>query len=320
MNAKPEPQSPTAEREIVISRVFSAPRPLVYRTWTDPAHLGAWWGPKGYTTTTSAFDLRVGGLWVYVMHAPDGTGFDSWIRFLGIHPDERLVYEHGGGAVTTPAHFQATVTFTELGPKTAVTMHSLFPTAGARDFVVQHYHAIEGGQQTLARLAEQLVRGGVPDTPPAGTRLFRFTRSCAAPRDLVFRVWTESKHLAHWWGPKGFTNPRCEFSARAGGPIRIDMTSPDGTVYPMGGTVLEVTPPERLAFTSVAMDHQGAPQLENLNVITFIEDQGRTTVMVETIVLTATAMGEMLLKGMEPGWMSSLERMDAEVMLVQSRG
>ena len=98
------------------------------------------------------------------------------------------------------------------------------------------------------------------------------------------------------------------------------MTGPDGTVYPMAGTVLEVTPPERLAFTSVAVDHQGVPQLENLNVITFVEDQGRTTVTVETTVLRATAMGEMHLKGIEPGWTSSLERMDAEAMRVHDHG
>jgi uncharacterized protein YndB with AHSA1/START domain len=86
----------------------------------------------------------------------------------------------------------------------------------------------------------------------------------------------------------------------------------------MQGTVLEITPPDRLAFTSVAVDHQGRPQLENLNVITFVEDQGRTVVTVETTVLMATAMGEMFLKDMEPGWMSSLVRMEAEVLCVHA--
>jgi len=285
--------------------------------WKDAAHLSAWWGPRGFTTATSVFDMRVGGRWIYVMHGQDGTDFDNWVRYQIIEPNERLVYEHGGSAADAQVHFHVTVTFADLGTKTAVTMRSLFPTAAARDFVVQRFGAIEGGQQTLARLAEQLVRTGTPDTPPAGIRLYRFTRSCAAPRDLVFRVWTDADHLARWWGPKGFTNPRCEFSARAGGPIHIDMKGPDGTVFPMGGTVLEVTPPERLAFISVAVDQQGATQLENLNVITFAEDQGRTSVTVETTVLRATAMGEMFLKGIEPGWISSLERMDAEVMHAQ---
>jgi uncharacterized protein YndB with AHSA1/START domain len=314
MNPKPEPLSPTADREIVISRVFTAPRHLVYRAWTDAARLSAWWGPRGFTTTTSEFDMRVGGRWIYVMHGPDGTDYDNWIRYQVIEPNERLVYEHGGSAGDAQVHFHVTVTFTDLGPTTAVIMRSLFPSAAARDLVVQRYRAIEGGQQTLARLAEQLMSDGTPDTPPAGTRRYRFTRSCAAPRDLVYRAWTDEKHLARWWGPKGFTNPRCEFAARAGGPIHIDMTGPDGTVYPMGGTVLEVTPPERLAFTSVAVDDQGIAQLENLNVITFAEDHGRTTVTVETTVLMATAMGEMFLKGIEPGWSSSLERMEAEAM------
>jgi uncharacterized protein YndB with AHSA1/START domain len=226
MNAIPEPQSPTADREILISRIFNASRQLVYRSWTDAARLGAWWGPNGFTTLTSAFDLRVGGLWVYVMHGPDGAACDIWIRYLSIEPGERLVYGHGGGAVDALALFHVTVTFTDLGPRTAVTMRSLFPNAAARNLVVQSYSAIEGGQQTLRRFAELLVAGGTPMAPPTGTRIYRFTRSCAAPRDLVYRVWTEAEHLARWWGPQGFTNPRCEFSARAGGAIHIDMTGP----------------------------------------------------------------------------------------------
>jgi uncharacterized protein YndB with AHSA1/START domain len=301
----------------VISRVFAAPRHLVYRTWTDIAHISAWWGPSGFSTTTSAFDLRVGGLWVYVMHGPDGTHYDNWIRYLIIEPNQRLVYEHGG-AVDAPAHFHATITFTELGTQTLVTMRSLFPTVEARTLVVERYGAVAGGQQTLGRLAERLVQTGAQDAPPTAPRRYRFTRTCAAPPALVFRVWTEAEHLARWWGPEGFTNPRCVFSLWPGGPIHIDMQSPDSTVYPMQGTVLEITPPDRLAFTSVAVDHQGRPQLENLNVITFVEDQGRTVVTVETTVLMATAMGEMFLKDMEPGWMSSLVRMEAEVLCVHA--
>lgn len=62
------------------------------------------------------------------------------------------------------------------------------------------------------------------------------TRTFDAPRELVFKAWTDAKQLAEWWGPKGFTNPVCDIDVRPGGAIRIDMTGPDGTVYPMGGT------------------------------------------------------------------------------------
>src|SRR6266576_3421118 len=67
------------------------------------------------------------------------------------------------------------------------------------------------------------------------------TRVFDAPRELVFKAWTDTKHMAQWWGPNGFTNPVCELDARAGGAIRIDMRAPDGAVYPMKGVFEEIT-------------------------------------------------------------------------------
>ena len=63
------------------------------------------------------------------------------------------------------------------------------------------------------------------------------TRTFNSPRELVWRAWTEADNLQQWWGPQHFTNPRCEIDLRPGGRIHIDMRAPDGTVYPMGGTV-----------------------------------------------------------------------------------
>jgi uncharacterized protein YndB with AHSA1/START domain len=66
-------QSTTADREIVITRVISAPREPVFEAFTEVRHLSRWWGPEGFTTTTRAFEFRVAGEWVFVMHGPDGT-------------------------------------------------------------------------------------------------------------------------------------------------------------------------------------------------------------------------------------------------------
>ena len=87
-----------------------------------------------------------------------------------------------------------------------------------------------------------------------------------APRDLVFEAWTNPQYLAKWWGPDGFTNPACEFDARPGGKIRIDMQAPYGVVYPMTGTVHEIVPPSRLVFTAVAEDHDGNALLESRTI------------------------------------------------------
>src|ERR1051325_9639606 len=93
-----------------------------------------------------------------------------------------------------------------------------------------------------------------------------------APRALVWQAWTEPARLAAWWGPRDWDAPVCEIDLRPGGAIRIDMRGPEpwGT-HPMGGTVEEVTPPERLVFISRAFrnDAEGW-QLENRNTITLL--------------------------------------------------
>ena len=84
-------QSATADREIVISRVISAPRELVFEAFTEVRHLSRWWGPEGFTTTTRAFEFRVGGEWDFVMHGPDGTDYsDRGSQYVLIKYTERL--------------------------------------------------------------------------------------------------------------------------------------------------------------------------------------------------------------------------------------
>jgi uncharacterized protein YndB with AHSA1/START domain len=130
-----------------------------------------------------------------------------------------------------------------------------------------------------------------------------------APRELVFKAWTDPSHLARWWGPQGFTNPVCELDLRPGGRIRIDMTGPDGAVYPMTGTFHEVTPPERLVFTAVAEDLDGNPLLESLTTVIFVEQGSKTKLIVQASAVAVTPLGKDYLQGMEEGWTQSLARL-----------
>jgi len=141
-------------RAIVGIRVFDAPRDLVFEAWTDPKHLAQWWGPNGFTTTTSAFDMRPGGIWRFVMHGPDGRDYENRITFDEIVRPERIVYHHGGGDDVEPVQFRTTVTFEDLGGKTRLTMRGVFPSATERDRVIKDYGADKGLVQTLARLEE----------------------------------------------------------------------------------------------------------------------------------------------------------------------
>jgi uncharacterized protein YndB with AHSA1/START domain len=145
-------QSTTADREIVISRVISAPRELVFEAFTEVRHLSRWWGPEGFTTTTRAFEFRVGGEWDFVLHGPDGTDYQEWISWTEIAPPERIALVHGEFR-GDPNTFESVLTFAAEGDATRLEMRTVFPTRELRDEAVETYHAVEGGQQTLGNLA-----------------------------------------------------------------------------------------------------------------------------------------------------------------------
>lgn len=143
-------------REITQMREYDAPRDLVWEAWTKPEHVDAWWGPDGFATKTERMEVRPDGRWRFTMTGPDGAVFPNCILYMDVAPPERLIYAHGAeeGA---PPHFHVTIIFEALGEgRTRVTMTSLFPTKAARDHVVEKYGAIEGGKQTMARLAAYL--------------------------------------------------------------------------------------------------------------------------------------------------------------------
>ena len=145
-------QSPTADREIVISRSIDAPRELVFEAFTEVRHLSRWWGPDGFTTTTRAFEFRVGGAWDFVMHGPDGTDYQEWITWTEIVPPDRIALMHGESS-DDPNAFESVLSFEPAGNETRIVMRTVFPTKELRDEAVEKYHAIEGGEQTLNNLA-----------------------------------------------------------------------------------------------------------------------------------------------------------------------
>jgi uncharacterized protein YndB with AHSA1/START domain len=148
----------TTDREIVMSRVFDAPRTLVWQAWTEADRVAQWWGPNGFSNTISEMNLRPGGVWRFIMHGPDGTNYPNKIVYEEIVEPERLVYMHGSDGGNDISDFHVTVTFDEQGKGTRVTMRSLFPSKDSRDYVVREYGALEGAQQHLGRLAEYLAK------------------------------------------------------------------------------------------------------------------------------------------------------------------
>ena len=146
-------------RSIIGTRIFAAPRDLVFSAFTDPKHLAQWWGPDGFTTTTHSFDFCPGGVWRFVMHGPDGRDYQNRITYDEIIPPERIVYHHGGGGDDVePVQFSTTVIFEDLGNGlTRLTWQGKFPSAEVRARVIKDYGADKGLVQTMARLDEYVA-------------------------------------------------------------------------------------------------------------------------------------------------------------------
>jgi len=140
------------------------------------------------------------------------------------------------------------------------------------------------------------------------------TRVFDAPRELVFKAWTDPVHLARWWGPKGFTNPICEVDLRVGGALRIVMRAPDGAEHPMTGVFREIDPPARLVFDNVAIDREDKVLLEGLTMVTFAEHgTGGTKLTVESRAVARVDYAWRMLEGMETGWTQSIDRLGEHV-------
>jgi uncharacterized protein YndB with AHSA1/START domain len=142
------------------------------------------------------------------------------------------------------------------------------------------------------------------------SREITISRRFDAPRELVFRAWTDARHITRWWGPEGFSVSSCESDPRPGGSLLIVMRGPDGADHPMTGTYLEVDPPQRLVLESRAVDDEGQPLIEALNTVTFAEADGGTEVTVHALAFGLTAEAAVMLAGMEAGWTQSLQCLD----------
>lgn len=152
-----ERKNETADRELKFSRVFNAPRSLVWKVWTEPQHIAQWWGPNGFTNTIHKMEVKVGGSWDFIMHGPDGTDYPNKIVFTEIVKPELLRFDHGSDNPDDPVRFKVTVNFIELeAKKTEIRMQMVFLTKEALDIVVKKHGAIEGNKQTMNRLEEYL--------------------------------------------------------------------------------------------------------------------------------------------------------------------
>ena len=144
----------TASRELVISRVFNAPRELVWKVWTEPGHIKQWWGPNGFTNTIFQMDVKPGGVWDFIMHGM-GRDWDNKIEYIEVKKPSLLSYKHSGEK-SEEYNFTVSILFEEVEGKTLLTMKSVFKSKAIIEELNRKVNAIEGGKQTLNRLENYL--------------------------------------------------------------------------------------------------------------------------------------------------------------------
>jgi uncharacterized protein YndB with AHSA1/START domain len=143
--------------EMQFDRILNAPRELVFEVWTNPEHVAKWFGPNGITITVSEMSVSPGGIWRYIMHAPDGSQYPTIVTYKEVVKPERLTFSMADDMEVALQSFNVVVTFDELDGKTKLGMRMIFPSKEIRDKVIREAGAVEGNKQTMDKLEAYLT-------------------------------------------------------------------------------------------------------------------------------------------------------------------
>lgn len=309
----PASTTSTTDQDIVLTRVLDVPREVAWRAWTDPALLSRWWGPTGYTAPACTIDLREGGKYHICMRAPDGKDYWSTGFYREVSEPERLVFTDSfadadgnliSGAVygmdELPLEMLFTLTLDELGPmQTRMTLHhSGMPAGEHRDM------AIQGLSQSFDKMAVAIANATYIRTE--GDLDLVMSRLLDAPRELVWKAWTEPAQMRQWLGPRELTTTLCEVDLRAGGSYRFVHADPSGAEFVFRGVYREIVAPERLVHTFI---FEGMPDNEAVVVATFQDIGGKTLVTERTRFDVAASREGAIAGGMPAGMDESMDRL-----------
>ncbi len=297
------------EREVVITRIFDAPRSLVYKAWTDPVHMSRWFGPRQFTAPVCELDVRPGGTWRIVMRGPDGTEYPCGGIYREVADRKRLAFTNNAldqqGNILLEGF--TTVTFEDEGGRTKLTLSTR--AKGLVDGTERMLQGMEAGwSQSLDKLADDLAERGKTTLSKPSDRELVFTRVFDAPRELVFKVWTDPKHIVEWWGPRGFRTESLDMDVRPGGAWRLIMHGPDGRDYRNRIVYMEVVRPERLVYK-----HAGEEQDESVRfqvTVTFEDAGGKTKLTMRMLFETGAERDDVISRyEADKGGVQTLERL-----------
>ena len=323
-------QQSSTTTEVTVSRLLDAPRKLVFEAWTDAKRLARWWGPEVFTNPVCEVDARPGGTMRIVMRGPDGTNYPMTATFHEVVTPERLVFltvaeDDRGNALLEAL---TTVTFEDVDGKTRVTV-----TGSGRPLGPIGIEALKGAEQgwrqSLESLAREVETGNAKDatmTNPTdiNTDLDQQTLSMervfAAPRDLVFKAWTEAEHLTQWWGPTGWTVPFCQVDFRPGGVWHYCMQGPGGEQSWGKAVYGEIVPGSRIVYTDAFSDEAGniTPGMPVMTIaVDFLAEGERTRVVSNTKFASKEELESLLQMGMLEGASQTWDRLDEYLARIQ---
>jgi len=306
------------ESELVLARVFDAPRERVWKAWTEPEQFKRWWGPTGFTVPSCTIDLRVGGRYRYCMRSPDGKDYWATGAYREIVPTRKLVYTDSfadpkgnvvpatyyGMSAEIPLEMVVTVTFDELGGKTKMTLrHAGIPAGPDRE------GANQGWSESFDKLAASLTDGsaGTEFVTDRRKKQLVMSRVFNAPREDVFRAYTDPKLIPQWWGLRSQTTTVEAMDVRKGGRWRYVCRDPSGTEYAFRGEYRDVEPPERIVST---FEFEGMPGHVVLETATFDDLVGKTKLTVTSQFESVEDLEGMLQSGMESGARETWDRLE----------
>jgi len=259
-------------------------------------------------------DVKVGGGFRITMPHESGVNATAYGTYDTVAPDRRLAYDDfcdWDGKLVHKAHI--TVDLADEGAKTKLTITGIFEWLPDRDpmwtkeFMMRGWSEGWGANMVLLqRRADRIIKAGA-------VKELTLVRTFDAPRELVFKAWTDAKQLAQWWGPHGFTNPHCEADAKPGGKIRVCMRAPDGQDAWMPGEFEEIDEPRRLVFTSGLEMPDGSMGFSIRNTLTFDDVAGKTRLTLHSRVVEVGDWDMKDFDGMEEGWSQSLEKLNVLV-------
>jgi uncharacterized protein YndB with AHSA1/START domain len=302
------------KKKLTITRIFDAPRAVVWKAWTDPAQFMRWWGPKNFTTPVSNMDFRVGGKYLNCMRSPRGDEFWSTGEYREIVPLKRIVCtdsfadekgnvvpaSHYGMQGDWPLELLVTVAFEDADGKTKMTLtHEGIPSGEMSE------NTETGWNESFDKLAASITSAALLIAEPGKQELI-YTRVFDAPRTLLFQAYADPGLIPQWWGPKRFATTVDRMEVKPGGVWRFVQHDREGREYAFHGVYHAILSPERIVSTFEFEDASGHISLETA---LFEEHDGRTKLTGKSVFQSVEDRDEMLKAGMEEGLAETMDRL-----------